>query len=207
MSWKQPSVTGDETFTNSEYEIAPNAAFWSGTGATDLIQAGVTAFATATPQYKFWIENYPEKPKYEGPVVYPGDELYVYEQFNYEGPEGDDYTQFYLENGTTHEYLPFVESTPYIGDSAANFIMERGTGNKNPENNYLPTFADTPVWGNQFGTKTNSYALRAGYNDADIISSTCEVGGEVLATSTEVSEESSFEMLWYGKGPPSCEYE
>lgn len=117
--WTQPAVAGNSNYTN--YNKAPDASFWTGIGTNNLIQAGADSIATATPQYRFWTENWPyEGTIWEGPVIRPGDLAYVDVQYN-----GNDTTTFFLENYTTGGYSSFTNYTPDVGWDAGDFINEQ----------------------------------------------------------------------------------
>lgn len=131
-NWTVPSVSANSSWPNSTYQSAPDIALWTGIGGAvsgnnEVIQAGVASISTATPQYRFWYENYNYfPPQYKGPVVQPGDQVYVDVAFdtnplNYT-------TDFFLENMTTGVYKAYDVYTPYWSNnpeySSADFIAE-----------------------------------------------------------------------------------
>ncbi len=186
--WVQPSVAGNSNYTN--YQTAPDASFWVGTGITSLVQAGADSIATSTPQYRFWTEDYPAATVWEGPVINPGNTAFVYEQY-----EGSSEAYYFLENVTTGSYSSFTNSAPYNGFKAANFINERMNGL------YLPKFADVSVSSNYFGNSNNTWALSSDHNNRWVMTSNCTSGGTILSEPTAVASDNSFTQRWYASSP------
>jgi hypothetical protein len=187
-SWTQPSVPGNSNYTN--YNQAPDASFWTGTGVNYLVQTGADSIATATAQYKFWTEDLPLNTVWEGPVIRPGDVAYVYEQYL-----GNGTAQYYLENETTHDYQAFVNDAPYDGYAAANFINERLRGYN------LPPFGSTTMTGNYFGNDNNTWSLTGSNNTRWIMTSDCTSTGTLLSKPSAVASDTSFDQVWYASSP------
>lgn len=138
-NWVVPSVTGNPNYPPSTYDsTAPRIAFWTGIGGWNttsptapIVQAGVASIATSTPEYRFWTEDYPYNPVYEGPVINPGDEAYVVISYNTNGT-----TNYWLEDETTGDTQSFTNSSPYYDGSSADFVSEAG--------NHVPQFPSEP---------------------------------------------------------------
>jgi len=183
-TWIQPSVSGDSGF--SIYQSAPATSFWTGIGVSSLIQAGADSIATGTPQYRFWTEDYPNTTTWEGPVVRPGNEVYVYV-----GYVGSNQAYYYLENVTSGEVQSFTNAAPYVGYNAANFINERiGTY-------YLPRFGTTTMSSNGFGSSSTNWSL-TNTNDKYTMVASC---GTVMSQPAGVATDSHFAQNWFSSSP------
>lgn len=187
-TWIQPSVSGDSSY--SSYTNAPDASFWTGIGVSSLIQAGADSIATATPQYKFWTEDYPNTMVWEGPVISPGDAVSVYVKYI---SSSDCY--YFLEDNTSGNYQSFDNSCPYDGYGAANWTNER------PNGLYLPNFGTHATSGNYFGDNSNTYGLSSSNNNKVIMTSDCTSGGTVLSEPTGVNSDTSYNNEWYASSP------
>jgi hypothetical protein len=163
---------------------------WTGLGITSLIQAGIASIATSTAQYRFWTEDYPNPPIFEGPAVHPGDVVYVYVEYL-----GSNSAYYYLENETSGNYQSFVNSAPYVGWRAANYINERVQGY------YLPNFGSVGIAGNSFGTDTDTWSLTGALNQAWVMTSNCLSTGNGLSVPSTVQSDSSFYQHWYQGSP------
>ena len=120
--WIQPSVSADSNYPNSDYATAPCDAFWMGIGGQTgyrVVQAGVSSISTNTAQYRFWTEDYPYNPIYEGPVIVPGQAAFVTVTYN-----GNGTANYVLENASTDMYQS-LNSAPYYDGSSAEFIVEK----------------------------------------------------------------------------------
>ena len=185
-TWVQPSVPGNSLYTN--YQTAPAVSLWTGIGISSLIQAGVDSIATATPQYRFWTQDFPQGVIWEGPVIHPGDSVYVYVEYL-----GNSQSYFYLENVTTGFAQAFTNATPYVGYNAVNFMLERSNGL------YLPKFATTSVVNNFFGAGNSAWPLTT-LNDRYVMVNSC---GTTLSSASSVANDSSFTQTWLNSGA-SC---
>lgn len=158
-SWTVPAVSGLSEWSSSEYSDAPQVGIWTGLGGspTDptgyVLQAGTSSIATSTPEYRFWTEDYPNAPVYEGPVIRAGDTAYVTVSFF--GP-GTDYStneaDFFLENYTTDQYTSIEVAAPNLSEWSADYVVEpKG----NPKT--LPNFSSTSFsgCGLEYGTASN----------------------------------------------------
>ena len=191
--WWQPQVDGDSNY--SDYQTAPAASFWCGTGMNDLIQCGCDSIATATPQYRCWTQDFPyENTVWEGPVVHAGDEIFATEQY-----EGGSEAYYYLENVTTGKASAFTNYCPDVGYTHALFINERMNGL------YLPDFASTDMDDNQFGPNDNVYTLNSAHNNKTIMNTNGEAppnGGTVMSEPGAVNDSTGdFTQYWYFGGP------
>jgi len=136
--WNVSSVPGDSSYPNSDWNSneTPAVSAWTGMGGTSnapsdvIIQAGTEDFATATPEYRFWTEYYPNKPIYEGPVINAYDAVYVDVEYL-----GNGQTYYYLENTTTGAYDSFTNATPDYNGSSAEYEVEQN-------GSFLPDFGD-----------------------------------------------------------------
>lgn len=135
-TWVQPEVAGNSNYTN--YTSAPDASFWTGTGIEDIIQAGCDSISTATAQYRCWTEDFPGNTDWEGPVVRPGQTVYVVDDYL-----GGNEAYYYIENETTDAVQSFDNAAPYVGLGSADYINEW----LGP---YLPDFGSVPVSDNYF---------------------------------------------------------
>ena len=129
--WNVSSISGNSNYPSSDWQSAPAVGAWTGIGGTtnpDVIQAGTADIATSTPQYRFWDEDYPNAPIYEGPVVNANQQVYVNVSY-----DGNGQTSYYMENMATGAYSSFENSSPYYSSTSAEFIVEQG-------GSYLPDF-------------------------------------------------------------------
>lgn len=189
--WVVPSVPGDASY--SDYKTAPAAAFWTGIGGATsssdyIIQAATLSIATASPQYRFVTEDYPQDIVYEGPVIAPGNTVYV--QVTY---EGDNQTEYFLENETTGDYQPIVNATPYYDGSSADYEAEQ----LGPT---LPDFVSTPFsycmneWDNlndfaYLNTENYIRDTMVGFASGDILA-------ETTSNTVSASNDGSFTVNW-----------
>jgi hypothetical protein len=184
--WRQPAVPGDPKYAS--YNDAPTVSLWTGVGVTNLMQAGVDSISTATPQYRFWTEDYPQNMIWEGPPIRPGQVAFVYVR-----NEGDNRASYFLENVTTGVYSSFSNPLPYIGDRAADFVLER------PNGRYLPSFRTLNVWDNYFWRQRGAARLTSA-SDRWIMTSDCGSYGTVLAAASGVSG-GQFSQSWSHSRP------
>ena len=185
-SWTQPAVTGDSNYSN--YNTAPDSSFWVGTGVTQLIQAGVDSIATGTPQYRFWTEDYPAPTVWEGPVIHPGDGIFVDVIY-----EGNNEAYYFLENTTTGNYQSFINSAPYIAYRAANFINEQ----LGP---YLPQFSSVPMTMNEFGNTSVNYFMSTSHSNKEINTSDGTSSGTIKSKPGSITDVvGDFSHYWYHK--------
>jgi hypothetical protein len=189
-TWIQPSVSGDSGYSNSDYNAAPDASFWTGIGVSSLVQAGADSISTATAQYKFWTEDFPNSLVWEGPVISPGDAASVYVEYI---SSSDCY--YFLEDNTSGHYQSFDNSCPYDGYAAANWTNER------PNGLYLPNFGTHATSGNYFGDASNTYGLSSTNNNRVIMTSNCTSSGTVLSEPTGVNSDTSYNNEWYASSP------
>ena len=134
-------VRANSKYPNSDYNSAPDASFWDGLGGAttnNLIQMGCDTIATATVQYKCWTEDYPLGTDWEGPVVGVGDTVYASIYY-----EGNKTTYYFIENVTTGEAQDWVNASPDVDQSTADFINE-------VLGPYLPNFGVVAVMNNTF---------------------------------------------------------
>lgn len=183
--WIQPSVPGDSSYPDSSWQSAPAASFWNGIGGIhsgNLIQAGADSIATKDPEYRFWTEDYPLGSIYEGPVISPGQEAYVYVEYG-----GNNTTYFFLENMTTSQYQSFTNSTPYVDTSTAEFINEK-------LGSYLPNFGkNVPYDGSEYGNGTYTYQLYPCYNTYWMEDNS----NYIMSEPTEADSSDDFTNNWY----------
>jgi hypothetical protein len=135
--WNVESVPGNGNYQNSDWQNAPVVGFSTGIGgvsSSDLIQAGTADIATATPEYRFWTEDYPLDPIFEGPVIKPNQWAYVYIEY-----EGNGTTYYFLDNSTTGQWSSFINSTPDYSGTSADYVAEMPAGDP-----YLPDFGNAP---------------------------------------------------------------
>jgi hypothetical protein len=192
--WTQPAVAGNGNFSDSQWGVAPAASFWTGIGEYVGPQAGVDSISTADPEYRFWTEDPPADPIYEGPTIRPGDIAYVFLHYH-----SDQTAYYFLENETTQTYQPFTNSAPYDGYRWATFINERLEGT--PNHDYLPGFAATPVVGNSFGTDTQTWNLTTN-NDKIVMTDDCTSTGTKLSEPNGVDDNTSdFTQYFYNSQP------
>ncbi len=191
-TWTQPSVPGNSTYSDSDWQSAPDASFWTGVGVSSIEQAGADSIATTDPTYKFWTEDYPNNTVWEGPSISPGDAADVYVEYI---SSSDCY--YFLEDNSTGKYSSFDNSCPYDGYGAANWINERMNGL------YLPNFGEHATGGNYFGDNSNTYGLSPTNNDRYIMTSTCLSTGTVLSEPTAVQTDTTYNNEWYAGSPYS----
>lgn len=157
-SWSVPSVDGLSEWPSTDYKSAPSVGIWTGLGGspTDptgyVLQAGTASIATSTPEYRFWTEDAPNAPVYQGPVIRPGDTAYV--SISFIGP-GAGYTNevtFFLENYTTDEYSSIIVDEPYLSEWSADYVVEPGGSPRT-----LPNFSSTSFsgCGLEYGTTSD----------------------------------------------------
>jgi hypothetical protein len=136
-AWVQPAVEPNATYPN--FKTAPTASFWTGTGLSDILQAGCDSISASTAQYRCWTEDFPDTTiDYEGPVVSPGNTIYVSD--NYVGNNEVDY---YFENETTGITESYMNAAPYVGLGSADYVNEVAGP-------YLPNFGAATVSSNSF---------------------------------------------------------
>lgn len=125
--WTVPGLSGNGDFPDNTWNTtAPGISFWTGTGGDNpsatvqpLIQAGTLSVNTATPQYRFWYEDYPSAAVFAGPTIRAGDTLYVSVATN-----SSFNTDFYLENVTTGVAQSFSLATSNWAGGSADFMAE-----------------------------------------------------------------------------------
>jgi len=194
--WTQPAVSGDPHYNN--YQSAPDASFWTGIGVNQLVQAGADSIATSTPTYRFWTEDYPLGTVWEGPAIHPGDQAFV--AVTYSGPLANDsggQTYFWLEDETTAQYEAFMNSTPYPGWRAANFINERLGGY------YFPNFNSSIFSGCGAGDNDQDFSLLlTSNNDRMYMTNDGSSSGTILSDPGAVNNSTNgFTDYWRNKGP------
>jgi hypothetical protein len=176
-AWVQPAVAGQSGVTS--IGSAGDASFWTGTGLTDIIQAGCDSIATATPEYKCWTEDWPAGTDWQGPVVRPGQTIYVADEYI-----GSNQANYYFENESTGDVESYTDPAPNVGLGSADYMNEW-------IGPYLPDFGTVPVSSNTFelqnGTlyslgENNIYQME---NDGVIMSSPSFLSG------------SNFDQIWY----------
>lgn len=185
ISWTQPRISADSRYSN--FPNAPQAAFWTGIYQDNnccIVQAGTAVFAMTTPQYRFWTEDYPLPPIYEGPVIPPGDTAYVYLQ-----PIGNNTAYYFLENQTTNQYQSFDNYEPYDAWNNALFINERVRGY------YLPNFGTVGFEGGNYGNNSVSDLLTTA-DDKYIMTSDCTPSGVLLSSTSSVGSSGNFTVTW-----------
>lgn len=176
--WVQPAVAGNSSYSN--YQTAPDASFWTGTGLVDIIQAGCDSISTATAQYRCWTEDYPEGTDWEGPVVRPGQTVYVYDDY-----EGSNEAFYFFENITTGATQSFTNAAPYVGLGSADYINE-------VLGPYLPNFGRVSVTENTFGLQNGSGEVLGPNNIYQMVGS----GGNVMSSPSFLSG-SNFTQIFY----------
>lgn len=134
-NWNVSAIPGNSSYPNTDWQSAPKVGMWTGFGGYNSsygpVQAGTADIATSTPQYRFWTEDAPASPVYEGPVVNADDEVFV--DVTWAGNNSADY---FLENETTGKYSSFQNSAPYPNFDAADYQTEE-------QGAYLPDFVST----------------------------------------------------------------
>jgi hypothetical protein len=175
--WTQPAVSGNRKYANSDYRYAPQAAFWDGLGGLQwkvsspwVIQAGCSSISTATPQYKCWTDDFKHLAVYEGPVVRPGDTVYVDVLY-----DGNSQASYYIENVTTGATYSVVNSANYESDNTAEWVTER------PNGLYYPRYGTSKMSDNYAYSSTEGWELvnANAYNMS--MTSNCEITGDDLA--------------------------
>jgi hypothetical protein len=189
-TWIQPSVPGDASYPDADWQDSPDASFWDGLGNHDLVQAGADSIATTNPEYRFWTEDYPNGTVWEGPVISPGDAAHAYVEYI---NDADCY--YFLEDTTSGHYQSFDNACPYEGYNQADFINERVNGL------YLPDFGTHATSGNYFGDSSNTYDLSSSDNIINIMTSNCGSTGTVLSQPTAVASNTSYNNVWYASVP------
>ncbi|MGH3626059.1 MAG: hypothetical protein ACRDRL_01230, partial [Sciscionella sp.] len=83
-----------------------------------------------TARYRFWNEDAPNPPRYQGPTVNPGDLVYSYTEW-----QGNNTCYYFEENESTGAYKPYTHpDCNHPGLHSADFVIEKAL------NHYLPTF-------------------------------------------------------------------
>jgi hypothetical protein len=196
--WVQPSVPANSNYTN--YQTAPGASFWTGmSNDSSILQAGCDTIATSTVQYRCWTEDYPQGTVYEGPIVTPGDTVFVYVEYCgvYSIPNcGQGQTHYYIENVTSGHAQSFINSSPYVAEANADYINERLNGL------YLPNFGSILQWDNNFWQTNTQHSLTT-TNDRYDMTSNCLSTGTILSEPTSVDSYAQFHQNWYNASPYS----
>jgi hypothetical protein len=189
-TWTQPGVPGNSSYSN--YQSAPDASFWNGLGALNLIQAGADSISTKTPTYKFWVEDYPQGTDWESnPAIAAGNIAYVSVEY-----EGSNKSDIFLENETSGNYTTISLATPDVGNTAANFINER-LGNY-----YLPNYGSTNLLYCAAIVGGANISLNSAYNNIIYMTSDGSSSGTPLASPGSVNNSTgSFSVTWKGAGP------
>jgi hypothetical protein len=189
-TWTQPSVPGNSSYTN--YQDAPDASFWDGLGLDYLIQAGADSISTATPTYKFWVEDYPEGTDWEAnPPISAGDLSFVDVHY-----VGNNQSNFFLENETTYTYTTVSLSTPYVGNHSGDFI------NECISSYYLPDYGTTSFTGCYATAGGTTYPLQSSNNNIYYMTSNGQSTGTLLVSTGSVNNSSySFPVTWGNPGP------
>lgn len=194
--WVQPSVPANSNYTN--YQTAPDASFWTGmSNSSSVLQAGCDTIATSTVQYRCWTEDYPDGTVWEGPIVTPGDTVFVYVEYcgAYTISNcGSGQTYYYIENVTSGHAQSFVNSSPHVAEANADYINERVNGL------YLPNFRSVSSWDNNFWQSGTRYSLTT-TNDRYDMTSNCLSTGTLLSRPTSVGSSAQFTYDWYASGP------
>lgn len=196
-NWVQPSVDSNPTYSNSSWDTgAPSVGVWTGVGAAssgEYIQAGVWAASTQTASYRFVTQNYPYQKTVdpEGPVVSPGDSIYVSVSFD---PNTYD-TNFWLENVTTNKVSSFTNYTPDYSGSAADFIVEYPSV---AFSSYFPNFGSVTLTGDEDASYTGSITPINGENVMkDVMTSNGTCSGTALANTGGIDGSiQGFKVSW-----------
>lgn len=116
---QKPVKAGDDT----NFQTSPMVTFWAGMGGVEddyIIQAGAASIsAYPVAQYRFWTEDAPNPVIWEGPVIRPDDDAFVYVQY-----ENNFTTQYFLEDVTTGDYSVFTNSSPDLDIYTTDFVAE-----------------------------------------------------------------------------------
>jgi Peptidase A4 family len=155
--WKQPSVSGTS---------GADASFWTGFGASDIIQAGADSIVGGG--YKFWTEDYPANTVWEGPTLGAGDTIWVNITYH-----SNKTATYYLADITRGTYSSFTNSTPYVQLTSADFINEL----VGPVTS-LPKFSQTGI----FYPYVGSTLLGSLRNTKMVMTTTGGSGGTVRST-------------------------
>ncbi len=189
--WTQSAVPGNRKYPS--WRTAPDASFWDGiNGATkNLIQSGCDSFASKTPTYKCWTEDYPLGTIWEGPAAHPNDLMFTQVAYL-----GGGITHFVIENETRGTEQSFDNKTPDLASAAAAFITER-VGKL-----YLPDFKATFMSDNRFWQANNTVHSLGKKNFEVIMKSNCKASGVTLAEPGQVIK-GGFVITWKASGPVS----
>lgn len=183
--WTQPAVRGDAAYPRPTART-PIASFWIGIqGSKDLIQAGADSVATRKPRYRFWTEDYPKPLVYEGPVIHARDHLLV--QVKYLGHKR---TSYFLEDVTTGKFSDFTNGSPYVQEQQVDFLNEC-------DGAFLPKYQQMTFSDNDFfSLQGKEFALTAGKNVAEKMTSNGKASGKVMAVTSTVGTDHSFTDTW-----------
>ncbi len=173
----------------------PAAAFWTGiggwgpSGSNVIDQAGTVSIANSpTPSYRMWVEDYPNPPQYVGPVISPGNTVYVSVYY-----EGNGQTEYYLENESTGKYTPWPASTPYYDGSSADYINEMPNGPGT-----LPDFGSVPfTYAQLTGGNTDGPFADFNYTKITMYSGSNCTGSVLSQPSAVGSDNESFTETWH----------
>jgi hypothetical protein len=138
-----PSVQSDSSY--GSYSVNdPMDAFWFGLGGdttapSAIAQAGVLTVAQSTPSYYMFTETtaYQSTPNPRGPVVRPGNTIYVSVQY-LSGSGGN--VEYYLENESTGTYQDFIDTNSGTDTASVDCVAEWPSSSKYPEP-FLPVFS------------------------------------------------------------------
>lgn len=137
--------------SNCYHVNTPEIAQWVGLGdkngntSNKIIQAGTLSCSASKSEYRFFTEDFYHNPVFQGPAVGPGDDVYVFVQY-----EGHGKTKYFLENVTTGVAQHFVDASPLVDESTAEWILEHPGGNKPA----MPDFGTVKFWGCAFADQT-----------------------------------------------------
>ena len=156
------------------------------------MQAGTVSIANSpTPSYRMWYEDYPYNPTpvYNGPVISPGNTVYVSVDYN-----GNSTADYFLENETTGNYTPVYNVTaPDYDGTSVDYIVEKPASS-------LPDFGSVPFSNAAFQSNTEGGYFGA-FNDTPLTmvftGSGCPAPSQdILAQPSSVSNQSNFTVTW-----------
>ena len=146
-----------------------------------------------TAQYRCWTEDFPENPVWEGPVVRPGDSVYV--DLTYPGAN---VVTYYIEDVTTGEAQAFTNAAPYVQLTSADFVNEAPGI---PLGFTLPNFGSVAVSGNSLVVESNSgytyttYQLASSNNNVYELYD--ETTGHILSSPSTVASNGDFSQVFH----------
>lgn len=190
-TWTVPSVAAHNYSGCGGGTMPPDAAVWVGMGTSSIIQTGTVSCSDTTATYRFWTEDYPQAPRYEGPTVHGGDTAYASVQWN-----GSSSCTYFEEDETTGGYASHTHNDcTSRGDDSADYILEQNT----PYG--IPTFATIRDRNNGFSTSGSYYNLTSS-NGTKYVLYACDGSGNILVSPGSISStDAGFNIVHYADNP------